>query len=60
VLYDRCRAAALSAGVERIEVYASLNAVGFYARMGFARVEQLSIQLGPGVTFAAQRMGARL
>jgi N-acetylglutamate synthase-like GNAT family acetyltransferase len=55
-LYNRCRTAAQTVGLARMEVYASLNAVGFYARMGFARIEDLSIQLTPQVAFAAVLM----
>jgi GNAT superfamily N-acetyltransferase len=55
-LYNRCRTAAQAVGLARMEVYASLNAVGFYARMGFARIEDLSIQLTPQVAFAAVLM----
>jgi N-acetylglutamate synthase-like GNAT family acetyltransferase len=59
-LYNRCRTAAQAVGVTRMEVYASLNAVGFYTRMGFARIEDLDIPLAPDVAFAAVRMAARL
>ncbi len=59
-LYDRCRTAAQAVWVTRLEVYASLNAVGFYARMGFTRIEDVSIQLAPEVASAAVRMRANL
>lgn len=59
-LFRHCRAAAHAAGAAQMEVYASLNAVGFYARMGFRDVGAVTIPLGPDVAFPARWMHQRL
>ena len=56
-LYNRCQTAAQTVGVARMEVYASLNAVGFYARMGFTPIAPIAIPFPSGVHFPAVRMG---
>ena len=44
------------AGLKRLELYASLNAVRFYRRAGYVPRESLSHKIGPGVERACVRM----
>lgn len=48
-IYRSCEVAALSAGVLALECYSSLNAVPFYAALGFGRVRDVAVELRPGV-----------
>ena len=53
-IYAKCAEHARAAGVHRFECYASLNAEGFYAALGFRPVRNIEVQLGahielPGV-----------
>lgn len=47
MLFERCTADAVSSGMRRFECFASLVAVAFYARMGFAAVGPMVVPLGP-------------
>ncbi|MFW8593513.1 GNAT family N-acetyltransferase [Cribrihabitans neustonicus] len=47
-LFERCRAEAAKTGAVRLQVLSSLNAEPFYARMGMARIETVSLPLGGG------------
>jgi N-acetylglutamate synthase-like GNAT family acetyltransferase len=46
-IYARCEADAAKAAIGRFECYASVNAVGFYAALGFRRVREMSVPMGP-------------
>lgn len=54
-LFEACRDAALQVGAGRLEIYASLNAVAFYARLRFAPVADFAIPLTPNLAFPAVR-----
>ena len=56
VLFDRCADHARAAGIRRLECYASLNAVDFYAALGFAPVRPMEVPMGPGLQFPALLM----
>lgn len=56
LIHDRCLAEVRAAGLTRLEVYASLNAEGFYAAMGFLPVARVAVPLRPGVVFPSVRM----
>jgi N-acetylglutamate synthase-like GNAT family acetyltransferase len=55
-LFDRCVADARTAGVQHVECYSSLVAEPFYAALGFAHVEPITIDVGPGIDFPCVRM----
>lgn len=46
-IYDLCEQKARSTGILRFECYSSLNAVGFYATLGFVPVRRVNVPLGP-------------
>jgi len=46
-IYERCAAQAREAGITAFECHASLNAEGFYAKLGFAAVRRLDVTLNP-------------
>jgi len=46
-IFRKCESAARSANVKALEVCSSLNAVKFYAAMGFAIVKPITIAIGP-------------
>ena len=48
-IYSICEKQARSAGVQRLECYSSLNAVGFYAALGFRPVRRIEVHLSPSV-----------
>lgn len=50
-LFTRCLADATAAGFDRFECYASLNAVGFYAALGFIEAERTAVAMGDGIAF---------
>ncbi|WP_102223432.1 GNAT family N-acetyltransferase [Acidimangrovimonas sediminis] len=53
-------ATARAAGMTRLACMATLNAEGFYARLGFRSLGRISVPLGPGIDFPAVRMEKRL
>ena len=55
-LYERCEADARAAGFTCFEAWASLNGEGFYAALGFSRLERIETPLPGGVRFPAVRM----
>jgi GNAT superfamily N-acetyltransferase len=55
-LFEICVGAATGEGVHRFEVYASLNAEGFYRALGFETIEPLDIPMGNGAVFPSLRM----
>ncbi len=48
-LFDRCAEVAAAAGMRRFECNAGLNAVSFYAALGFRTVRLVEIPMGPDV-----------
>ncbi len=44
-IYERCEQQARSAGIQRFECCASLNAEGFYAAMGFKAVRRIEVAM---------------
>lgn len=52
-LYEACVHQARREGIRRLECYASLNAEGFYAALGFERIRQVDIQLGSRIALPA-------
>ena len=59
-IYDRCAAEAKSADVTQFECYASLNAEGFYAALGFRTVKPLDVRMTDELTLASLLMERRL
>jgi GNAT superfamily N-acetyltransferase len=49
-LYKACETQARDAGIIGFDCFASLNAEGFYAALGFERVERIEVAM-PGVNF---------
>lgn len=49
-IYARCEDAAGRRGVRRLQCYASLNAEGFYAALGFVSVGEIAVAMGAGLT----------
>lgn len=50
-IYDRCEEEARLAGIRQFECFASLNAEGFYASLGFETVGRIEVQMAPDLTF---------
>lgn len=46
-IYAVCQEQAQSAGVGRFECYATINAEGFYAALGFTKLRQIDVPMGP-------------
>lgn len=59
-LYARTAADARARGMARFECCASLNAVAFYAALGFRHVRRIEAQLADGVAFPAALMAQSL
>lgn len=55
-LYQWCEDAARIAGMTDFECHASLNAEGFYRRLGFRRSREFGLQLRAGITLPAIEM----
>lgn len=55
-LYQWCEDAARAQGMTHLECHASLNAEGFYRRLGFRRSRELGLLLRAGVTLPAIEM----
>lgn len=56
-IFDRCEAAARSAGVRRFECYSSLNAIRFYEALGFQAIRQVDVPMGDDLKLPAMLMG---
>jgi N-acetylglutamate synthase-like GNAT family acetyltransferase len=52
-IYNTCSANAQSAGVTTFECYSSLNAVKFYAALGFKSVRPIEIPIAEGINLSA-------
>lgn len=59
-LFERSLFDARAAGAQRIEVFSSLNAEGFYARMGCRPLRQTDLTLAPDVVIAAILMSRQI
>lgn len=59
-LFARTAADARTRGIERLECCASLNAVAFYAALGFRRLRRIDAELTDGVAFPAVLMARSL
>lgn len=55
-VYDRSAQQAVGAGIRRFVCYASLNAVPFYAALGFAEIRPIEIPLADDLSFPAMLM----
>jgi GNAT superfamily N-acetyltransferase len=56
MVYARCEADARAAGFTRFECWASRNGEGFYAALGFRRLERIETPMPGGIRFPAIRM----
>ncbi|MGB0671649.1 MAG: GNAT family N-acetyltransferase [Rhodospirillales bacterium] len=52
-LFDVCRAMAEQQEVRRFDCYASLNAVGFYGRIGFTALRPMDVPITPQLAMPA-------
>jgi GNAT superfamily N-acetyltransferase len=59
-LYQWCEDAARTQGMTQFECHASLNAEGFYRRLGFRRNRELGLRLRANVALPAIEMTKRL
>jgi GNAT superfamily N-acetyltransferase len=59
-IYQRTESAARAAGVATLECYSSLNAVKFYAALGFENIRPIDIALGSEQLFRAMLMRRRI
>ena len=56
LLFDRCREEAVAAGFERLQAYSSLNAIDFYAKMGFRKIEPIEVPMTDEINFSGMIM----
>lgn len=59
-IYERCAAAACIEGIETFEVLSSLNGEGFYSALGFDRVRDVFVAIGPDISFPSVLMRKEL
>ena len=59
-IYGVCERQARSMGVNRFECYSSLNAEGFYARLGFESVRRVDLPLAPQLSLPSVVMSVRI
>ncbi|MDZ7829723.1 MAG: GNAT family N-acetyltransferase [Halofilum sp. (in: g-proteobacteria)] len=55
-IHERSRDQALAAGILRFACYASLNAVPFYAALGFRPVRRVEVPIAHNIAFPAMLM----
>jgi N-acetylglutamate synthase-like GNAT family acetyltransferase len=55
-IFDRCESDARAAGFTRFTCYSSLNGESFYAALGFRRVREIAVPLGPDLRFPSVLM----
>ena len=55
-IYERCEAEAAAAGFRRFICFASRNGEGFYAALGFERVREIEVPMGPDLLFPSVLM----
>jgi len=48
-IYQACEKQARSNGVITFDVFASLNALCFYKLVGFNKIEEINVAMGPGI-----------
>ena len=59
-IYNVCEQQARSVGVKCFECYSSLNAEGFYARLGFEFVRRMNLPFGPHISLPSVVMRRRI
>ena len=59
-IYERCEVRAREAGIRCLECYSSLNAVAFYAALGFETVARIDVSMGEGRSLAGVLMRHRI
>ena len=59
-IYERCEVRAREAGIRCLECYSSLNAVAFYASVGFETVARIDVSMGAGRSLAGVLMRHRI
>ena len=59
-IYEKCAAEAAAAGFGGFVCFASLNGEGFYAALGFRRVKEIRVPMGPGLRFPSVLMVRRI
>ena len=59
-IYNLCEVRAREAGVRYLECYSSLNAVAFYAALGFESVARIDVPMGEGRNLAGVLMRRRI
>lgn len=59
-LYEWCESDAAAIGCTALECWASLNAEGFYEALGFERVAEINVRIGPSVLLPSIRMRRRI
>jgi GNAT superfamily N-acetyltransferase len=55
-IYERCAAEARAAGFTRFTCYSSRNGEPFYAALGFRRLREILVPMGPGLRFPSVLM----
>lgn len=55
-LFSRCEADAREHGIRRFKCFSSLNAVKFYAALGFQQCGRINVQMPAGLTFPSYLM----
>ena len=55
-IYERCESEAAAAGFGGFVCFSSLNGEGFYAALGFRRVREIRVPMGPGLRFPSVLM----
>ena len=55
-IYERCEAEAAAAGFGGFVCFSSLNGEGFYAALGFRRVREIRVPMGPDLRFPSVLM----
>ncbi len=59
-ILEHCVKEAAGSGLAKLKCFSSLPAEGFYARHGFAKIDQVNVMLGESVYFPAVLMEKRL
>ncbi len=59
-IFERCRHDAVAKGITEFECFASLNAEGFYAAMGFEPIEHVQVPMAPDVELPTVLMRRKL
>ena len=59
-IYERCRADARAAGLDRLECYSSLNGESFYSALGFKRLRIIQVPMHNDIAFPSVHMVAAI